>query len=37
MSLRLTSPTVAEEMLDAWFTNEPDPSEAANVSRLEAT
>jgi ribose 5-phosphate isomerase B len=35
MSLRLTSPTVAGEMLDAWFAAEPDPSEAGNVARLE--
>jgi ribose 5-phosphate isomerase B len=35
MSLRLTSPTVAGEMLDAWFSAEPDPSEADNVARLE--
>jgi ribose 5-phosphate isomerase B len=36
MSLRLTSPQVAREMLDAWFSTTPDPSEAANISRLEA-
>ena len=36
MSLRLTSPVVAKEMLDAWFSAEPDPSEAANIERLEA-
>jgi ribose 5-phosphate isomerase B len=35
MSLRLTSPTVAREMLDAWFSAEADPSEAGNVARLE--
>ncbi len=35
MSLRLTSPIVAGEMLDAWFSAEPDPSEAANIARLE--
>ena len=35
MSLRLTSPTLASEMLDAWFEAEPDPSEADNVARLE--
>ena len=35
MGLRLTSPEVAKEMLDAWFAAEPDPSEAANVARLE--
>jgi ribose 5-phosphate isomerase B len=35
MGLRLTSPTIASEMLDAWFATEPDPTEAANVARLE--
>ena len=35
MSLRLTSPTVANEVLDAWFAAEPDPSESANISLLE--
>ncbi len=35
LSLRLASPQVAHEMLDAWFATEPDPSEAANISRLE--
>jgi ribose 5-phosphate isomerase B len=35
MSLRLTTPTVAVEMLDAWFATEPDPSEAENIARLE--
>jgi ribose 5-phosphate isomerase B len=35
MSLRLTTPTVAGEMLDAWFATEPDSSEAENISRLE--
>ncbi len=35
MGLRLTSPEVAKEMLDAWFEAEPDPSEAANIERLE--
>jgi ribose 5-phosphate isomerase B len=35
MSLRLTSPTVAGEMLDAWFSTQPDPSEAENIARLE--
>ena len=37
MSLRLTSPQVAHEMLDAWFATEPDPTEAANVDALEPT
>lgn len=35
MSLRLTSPQVAHEMLDAWFATEADPAEAANIARLE--
>src|SRR5689334_1844577 len=35
LSLRLTSPEVAREMLDAWFTTEPDPGEAANIARVE--
>jgi ribose 5-phosphate isomerase B len=35
MGLRLTSPTLASEMLDAWFSAEPDPSEVENVARLE--
>jgi ribose 5-phosphate isomerase B len=35
MSLRLTSETVASEMLDEWFTTSPDPSEAANISSVE--
>ena len=33
--LRLTSPEVAREILDAWFASEPDPGEAANIARLE--
>ena len=36
MSLRLTSPQVAREMLDAWFDTGPDPAEADNVNALEA-
>ncbi len=35
MSLRSTSPAVASEMLDAWFSTEPDPSERANIAALE--
>ncbi len=35
MSLRLTSPPVAREMLDAWFTTALDPDEAVNIGRLE--
>jgi ribose 5-phosphate isomerase B len=37
MGLRLTSPTVAREMLDAWFATVPDTAEATNIARLEAT
>lgn len=37
MGLRLTSPEVAREMLEAWFTTEPDPSEADNIAALERT
>jgi ribose 5-phosphate isomerase B len=36
MGLRLTSPELAREMLDAWFTTDPDPREAANIARLES-
>ncbi len=36
MGLRLVSPDVAREMLDAWFETEPDPDEAANIARLES-
>jgi ribose 5-phosphate isomerase B len=35
MGLRLTTPDVAHEMLDAWFTAEPEPSERDNIERLE--
>jgi ribose 5-phosphate isomerase B len=35
MSLRLTSPQVAHEMLDRWFATEPDPSESENIDALE--
>jgi ribose 5-phosphate isomerase B len=35
MGLRLTSPELAREMLDAWFSTEPDPQEAANIAGLE--
>jgi hypothetical protein len=34
MSLRLTSPAVAREMVDAFFSTEPDPSESANIAGL---
>lgn len=36
MSLRLTSPTVAREILDGWFATEPDPSEKDTIARLES-
>jgi ribose 5-phosphate isomerase B len=36
MGLRLTTPEVAREMLDAWFATEPDPGEADNIARLES-
>jgi ribose 5-phosphate isomerase B len=36
MGLRLTTPDIAGELLDAWFTTEPEPSEASNIARLEA-
>jgi ribose 5-phosphate isomerase B len=35
MSLRLATPQVAKEMLDAWFATDVDPAEAANISALE--
>jgi ribose 5-phosphate isomerase B len=35
LSLRLTSPDVAHEMLDAWFSTGADPGEAANIAKLE--
>lgn len=35
MGLRLTSPTLASEMLDAWFSEKPDPSEEQNIAQLE--
>ncbi|MCX4094074.1 RpiB/LacA/LacB family sugar-phosphate isomerase [Nocardia sp. alder85J] len=34
LGLRLTSPTVADEMLDAFLATEPDESEAANYRKL---
>jgi ribose 5-phosphate isomerase B len=34
VGLRLTSPTVADEMLDAFLGTEPEASEAGNYSRL---
>jgi ribose 5-phosphate isomerase B len=35
MGLRLTSPVVASEMLDKFFSNDPDPTESDNIARLE--
>jgi ribose 5-phosphate isomerase B len=35
VGLRLTSPDVAHEMLDAWFATDADPGEAENIARLE--
>jgi ribose 5-phosphate isomerase B len=35
MSLRLTSPELAREMLDAFLAGEVDPSEARNIARLD--
>ncbi|MFN2388811.1 MAG: RpiB/LacA/LacB family sugar-phosphate isomerase [Actinomycetota bacterium] len=35
MSLRLTSPSVASEMLDAWFASQPDPAERATIAQVE--
>ena len=34
VSLRLTSPAVARELLDAFFSTAPDPGEAANIAQL---
>jgi ribose 5-phosphate isomerase B len=36
MGLRLTTPVVAGELLDAWFATDPDPGEADNIARLES-
>jgi ribose 5-phosphate isomerase B len=36
MGLRLTTPEVACELLDAWFATGPDPGEADNIARLES-
>ncbi len=35
LSLRLVSPAVATEMLDAWFSTGADPSEAEAIASLE--
>ena len=34
LGLRLTSPEVGREMLDAFFSTEADPSEAVNIAQL---
>ncbi|MSQ14375.1 MAG: RpiB/LacA/LacB family sugar-phosphate isomerase [Dehalococcoidia bacterium] len=34
IGLRLISETVAREVLDAWFSAHPDPSEAANIQKV---
>lgn len=36
ISLRATSEAVAREILDAWFSTPPDPSEEENVEKLRA-
>ena len=35
MGLRLTSPEVAREILDAWFLTKADPSERENIAELD--
>ncbi|MFN3975130.1 MAG: RpiB/LacA/LacB family sugar-phosphate isomerase, partial [Dehalococcoidia bacterium] len=35
MSLRLTTPDVAQEILDAWLSAQPDASEQANIDLLK--
>jgi ribose 5-phosphate isomerase B len=34
LGLRLTSPTVAREIVDAFLAGEPDPDEAAEIAKL---
>jgi ribose 5-phosphate isomerase B len=34
LSLRLTTETVAEELLDAFLTTDPDPDEQAEIDKL---
>ena len=36
MSLRLTSPAVASEILEAWLSTEVDESERENINRVKA-
>jgi ribose 5-phosphate isomerase B len=35
LGLRLTSPTVAEEMVDAFLSTDADPGEAGTITRVE--
>jgi ribose 5-phosphate isomerase B len=35
MSLRLVSPLVAKEILDAWFSSSPEQSEENNITKLK--
>jgi ribose 5-phosphate isomerase B len=35
MSLRTTTPTIAREIIDAWLSAEVDPSERAQIDRIE--
>ena len=35
MSLRLTSPPIASEMLDVWFSTDPDPAERESIALME--
>jgi ribose 5-phosphate isomerase B len=35
LGLRLTSPEVAKEMLDAFLTTDPDESEQHNIAQVE--
>ena len=35
LSLRSTSEVIAREMLEAWFSAQPDPSEADNIARVK--
>jgi ribose 5-phosphate isomerase B len=37
LGLRLTTATVADEMLDAFLTTDPDGSESDNIAKVEAT
>jgi len=35
MSLRMTSPTVAKEILEAWFNTSPEEEEKANIEKVK--